>query len=133
LNSGDTATVKSHLDKGMDPDVFIYGAPLLQKAANLSTPEMVKLIIASGADLQYKDRSGNDALFQAQSNFKHWQEVIPVLVEAGIGVNRNTPIWKIAFKTKEGKFSRGCRRHWPICSPKAQTSTRPSAKAAIRS
>ena len=107
LNSGDTATVKSHLDKGMDPDVFIYGAPLLQKAANLSSPEMVKLIIASGADLQYKDRSGNDALFQAQSNFKHWQEVIPVLVEAGIGVNRNTPIWKVAFKTKEGKFQPG--------------------------
>jgi len=107
LNSGDVAAVKSHLDRGIDPNALVYGAPLLQKAANLSTADMVRLIIESGGDLRYKDRNGNDALFQAQSNTKNWQHVIPVLVEAGIEVNRNTPIWKIAFKTQGGKFKPG--------------------------
>ncbi|MBN2419837.1 MAG: ankyrin repeat domain-containing protein, partial [Deltaproteobacteria bacterium] len=107
LNSGDTATVKKYLDKGMDPNVLIYGSPLLQKAANLSSTEMVKLIIERGGDLNYKDRSGNDALAQAQSNKKSFQEIIPLLVKSGIAVDKNTPIWKIAFKTKGGNFEPG--------------------------
>ena len=109
LGSGDVATMKARLDKGMDPNALLYGAPLLQKAANLSSAEMVKLIIERGGDLHYKDRSGNDALTQAQSNNKHFQEVIPVLVEAGMVVDQNTPIWKIAFKTQGGKFKPGVK------------------------
>ena len=109
LNNGEVNTVKGYLDKGMDPNVLIYGTPLLQKAANLSSAEMVNLIIERGGDLHYKDRSGNNALARAQSNSKYYQEVVPVLVEAGITVDQNTPIWKIAFKTKGGKFSPGVR------------------------
>jgi len=109
LGSGDVATVQALLDKGIDPDVPIYGSPLLQKAANISSPEMVKLIITRGGDLTYKDRSGNDALAQAQSNTKHWQAIVAVLLEAGIEVNRDTPIWKIAFKTQNGQFKSGVK------------------------
>ena len=109
LNSGDVATVKAYLDKGMDPNALVYGSPLLQKAANLSSAEMVTLIIERGGDLHYKDRSGNDALAKAQSNTRHFQEIIPVLVEAGIPVDQNTPIWKIAFKTNGGKFKPGVK------------------------
>ena len=109
LSSGDVATVRALLDKGIDPDVPIYGLPLLQKAANISSPEMVKMIVARGGNLTYKDRSGNDVLTRAQSNTKHWQAIIPVLLEAGIEVNRDTPIWKIAFKTQNGKFKPGVK------------------------
>ena len=109
LSSGDVATVQALLDKGIDPDVPIYGLPLLQKAANISSPEMVKMIIARGGDLTYKDRSGNNVLAQAQSNTKHWQAIVAVLLEAGVEVNRDTPIWKIAFKTQDGTFKPGVK------------------------
>lgn len=109
LNHGDVKTVKAYLDKGMDANIYVYGAPLLQKAANLSTAEMVKLIIERGGDLFYQNRSGDNALAQAQSNFKHWREVIPVLVKAGVPVDKQTAIWKIAFKTKGGKFKPGAK------------------------
>lgn len=109
LNSGNVATIKACLDEGMDPNALISGSPLLQKAANLSSAEMVKLIISRGGDLRYKDRSGNDALSQAQSNNRYYQEIIPVLVEAGVPVDRDTPIWKIAFKTQGGKFKPGVK------------------------
>ena len=109
LNKGDVETVKAYLDNGMDANVYVYGAPLLQKAANLSTAEMVKLVLERGGDLSYKSRSGNDALAQAQSNSKHWQKVIHMLVEAGIPVNAQTAIWKIAFKTRRGKFKPGAK------------------------
>jgi len=109
INANDIATVTSYLDSGMDPNATLYGAPLLQKVANLGSAEMVKLIIARGGDLTYKARSGHDALYQAMSNTKHWKEIIPVLVEAGIPVNEKTPIWKIAFKTRQSKFKPGVK------------------------
>jgi hypothetical protein len=109
LNDGDIATVQEQIDNGMDPNAQVYGAPLLQKAANLSTADMVKMIIARGGDLTYRDRSGNDALSQAQSNRKHWQAVIAVLVEAGAPVNEESTVWKLAFKTRNGMFEPGVR------------------------
>ena len=109
LNNGDVATVRKWIDNGMDPNALVYGTPLLQKAANLSTPDMVKMIIARGGDLAYRSRSGNDALSQAQSNRKHWQAVIAVLVAAGAPVNDETQVWKLAFKTRNGRFQPGVR------------------------
>jgi hypothetical protein len=109
INANDVATVKSYLDKGMDPNSAVYGSPLLQKAANLGSAEMVKLVIARGGDLNYKSRSGNDALALAMSNSKHWREIVPLLVKAGITINKQTPFWKIVFKTKNGKFKPGAK------------------------
>ncbi len=107
LNAGDVATVKEYLDKGVDPNVVVYGSPLLQKAANLSTPEMVTLIIGRGGNIGYRTNQGHDALYQAMSNTKNWKEVIPVLLEAGTKVDKKTALWKIAFKTKNGNFKPG--------------------------
>ena len=109
INANDVATVKAYLDKGMDPNATVYGSPLLQKAANLGSAEMVKLVIARGGDLNYKSRIVNDALALAMSNRKHWREIVPLLVKAGITINKQTPFWKIAFKTKNGKFKPGVK------------------------
>jgi len=109
INANDIATVKAYLDRGMDPNSAVYGSPLLQKAANLGSAEMVKLVIARGGDLNYKSRSGNDALALAMSNSKHWREIVPLLVKAGITINKQTPFWKIVFKTKNGKFKPGAK------------------------
>ncbi len=109
INANDVATVKAYLDRGMDPNSTVYGSPLLQKAANLGSAEMVKLVIARGGDLYYKTRSGNDALALAMSNRKHWREIVPLLVKAGITINKQTPFWKIVFKTKNGKFKPGAK------------------------
>ena len=110
INANDVATVKGYLDRGMDPNATVYGSPLLQKAANLGSAEMVKLVIARGGDLHYKSRSGNDALAQAMSNSKHWGEIVPALVKAGIEINDQTPFWKMVFKTKNGKFKPGVEK-----------------------
>ena len=91
----------------MDPNSMVYGSPLLQKAANLGSAEMVKLILSRGGDINYKFRNGDNALALAMSNRKHWREIVPVLVEAGIEINEQTPFWKIVFKTKNGKFKPG--------------------------
>jgi hypothetical protein len=128
INSNDIATVTSYLDNGMDPNATVYGAPLLQKAANLGSAEMVKLIIARGGDLTYKARSGHDALYQAMSNTKHWKEIIPVLVEAGIPVNEKTPIWKIAFKTSQSKFKPGVKETLEYLLSKGASVNEPISK-----
>ena len=110
LFSGDVVAVEACLDEGMDPNEMINSSPFLQKAVEQSTAEMVKLIIARGGDLSYKDRLGNNLLFCAQSNNRHFQAVIPVLVEAGVPVDQNTPIWKIAYKTEGGTFKPGVKQ-----------------------
>jgi len=50
-----------------------------------------------------RDRLKKSRMFfplNSTGNTRYRQEVLRVLVEAGIDVNRNTAIWKIAFKTK---------------------------------
>ena len=105
----DIKTVKAYFEMGMDANITLNGAPLLQKAARQCSAEMVKLIIAQGGDLTYRNRKGQDALFQAISNTGHWNEVIPVIVEAGVGVNKKTSIYKITYKVKNGKFKPGVK------------------------
>ena len=105
----DIKTVKAYFEKGMDANITLNGAPLLQKAARQCNGEMVKLVIAQGGDLTYRAKNGQDVLFQAISNTGHWNEVIPVIVEAGVGVNKKTPIYKITHKVKNGKFKPGVK------------------------
>jgi ankyrin repeat protein len=65
---------------------------------------MVGMLISRGANLNYRTASDNDALAVAMSNSRHWQQVVPTLVEAGILIDQKTPIWKVAFKVKKGKL-----------------------------
>lgn len=105
----DIKTVKAYFEKGMDANITLNGAPLLQNAAREGSVEMVKLIIAQGGDITYRAKNGQDVLFQAINNTGHWNEVIPVLVEAGVEVNEKTPILKITHKVKNGKFKPGVK------------------------
>ncbi|RLB13849.1 MAG: hypothetical protein DRG82_14905 [Deltaproteobacteria bacterium] len=104
LNANDIAAVESELDKGMDVNSMLYGGTLLMRAANLSTADMVRMLISRGADLNYRTRRGDDALSVGMSNSRHWKEVVPALVKAGITIDEKTPIWKLGFKTKRGKL-----------------------------
>ena len=105
----DIKTVKAYFEKGMDANITLNGAPLLQKAARQCSAKMVKLVIAQGGDLTYRNRKGQDTLFQAISNTGHWNEVIPVVVEAGVEVNEKASIYKITHKVKNGKFKPGVK------------------------
>lgn len=104
INNNDIAAVESEIDSGMDINATLYGGTLLMKAANLGTADMVRMLISRGADLNYRNSSGNDALSDAMSNSRHWQQVVTSLVEAGSMIDEKTPIWKVAFKTKKGKL-----------------------------
>ncbi|MCJ7595884.1 MAG: ankyrin repeat domain-containing protein, partial [Desulfobacterales bacterium] len=105
----DIKTVKAYFEKGMDANITLNGAPLLQNAARESSVEMVKLIVAQGGDLTYRAKNGQDVLFQAISNTGYWNEVIPVLVEAGVEVNEKTSIYKITQKVQNGRFKPGVK------------------------
>ncbi|MEE4352146.1 MAG: ankyrin repeat domain-containing protein [Desulfatiglans sp.] len=104
INANDIATMESELDKGMDIDSTLYGGTILMKAANLGTSDMVRMLISRGADLNYRTPRDDDALSVAMSNSRHWQQLVPALVEAGIIIDEKTPIWKVAFKVKKGKL-----------------------------
>ncbi|UCF83875.1 MAG: DUF4412 domain-containing protein [Desulfobacteraceae bacterium] len=104
INVNDITAVESDLDKGIDVNSMLYGGTLLMKAANLSTADMVKMLISRGANLNFRTSRGEDALSVAMSNSRHWQQVILTLVESGITIDEKTPIWKVAFKTKKGKL-----------------------------
>jgi len=105
----DIKKAKAYFEMGMDANITLNGAPLLQKAARQCNAEMVKLIIAQGGDFTYRAKNGQDVLFQAISNTGHWNEIVQVLVEAGVEVNEKTPIFKITHKVKNGKFKPGVK------------------------
>jgi hypothetical protein len=104
INANNIALVEAELDKGMNIDSILHGSTLLMKASNIGTPDMVKMLISRGANLNYKTKRGDDALSVGMSNSRHWTKVVPVLVKAGISIDEKTPIWKLAFKTKKDKL-----------------------------
>jgi len=104
INANKIAAVEAELDKGMDIDSILYGKTILMQASNIGTPEMVKMLISRGANLNYRTKRGDDALSVAMSNSRHWSKMVPVLVKAGISIDEKTPIWKLAFKTKKRKL-----------------------------
>jgi hypothetical protein len=105
INANDIAAVEAELDSGMNIDSILYGKTILMQAANIGTPDMVKMLISQGANLNYRTKRGDDALSVGMSNSRHWTKVVPTLVKAGISIDEKTPIWKLAFKTKKGKLN----------------------------
>ena len=88
----------------MNIDSILYGSTILMQASNIGTPDMVKMLISRGANLNYRTKRGDDALSVGMSNSR-WAKMVPVLVKAGISIDDKTPIWKLAFKTKKGKLN----------------------------
>ncbi|MDY6789828.1 MAG: DUF4412 domain-containing protein [Thermodesulfobacteriota bacterium] len=104
INANDIAAVEVELDRGMNIDSILYGKTILMQASNIGTPDMVKMLISRGANLNYRTQRGDNALSVGMSNSKHWTKMVPVLVNAGISIDDKTPIWKLAFKTKKRKL-----------------------------
>jgi Ankyrin repeats (3 copies)/Domain of unknown function (DUF4412) len=104
INDNDIAAVEAELDRGMNIDSILYGKTILMQASNIGTPDMVKMLISRGANLNYRNKRGDNALSVGMSNSRHWTKMVPVLVKAGISIDDKTPIWKLAFKTKKRKL-----------------------------
>jgi len=104
INANNIALVEAELDQGMNIDSILHGSTLLMKASNIGAPDMVKMLISRGANLNYRTKRGDDALSVGMSNSRYWTKMVPVLVKAGISIDDKTPIWKLAFKTKKRKL-----------------------------
>ncbi|NNK85535.1 MAG: hypothetical protein HKO91_08305 [Desulfobacterales bacterium] len=104
INDNDIAAVEAELDGGMNIDSILYGKTILMQASNIGTPDMVKMLISRGANLNYRTKRGDNALSVGMSNSRHWTKMVPALVKAGISIDDKTPIWKLAFKTKKRKL-----------------------------
>ena len=85
--SGNLAGVQAELEKGVDVNVVDLGffnlAPL-HYAAVYGYKEIVKLLIAEGADVDAKTTTGGTPLFNAAGSHK---EIVELLIAAGADVN----------------------------------------------
>ena len=64
------------LDAGLDPNTEIteFSYPLLQVAIANSSPEVVEVLIAGGADIEYRDSRGRHDRRACRSSRKHFNE-----------------------------------------------------------
>ncbi|MEO7162127.1 MAG: ankyrin repeat domain-containing protein, partial [Bdellovibrionia bacterium] len=99
LSSRDVAKVKALLDQGADPNTeYLYGPPAIFGVARSSDKislDMLKLLLAYGANVNAKDFEGNSALHHL--NHDDSLPAFKVLIEAKIDVNAknnqgNSPI-----------------------------------------
>ena len=84
IKKGDVAKVQQILASGFDVNAKITGSkstPLIVAAAHPKGTEIIKLLIAAGADLNYRNSKGKSALSYAKDSKK--SSVINLLKEAG--------------------------------------------------
>lgn len=80
--------VKALLDSGMDVNVNLSSTEsVLMTACNYSNAETVKLLLSYGPDINYQDKYGNNTLTRALDNYDYYQEIVPLLLEAGADPN----------------------------------------------
>jgi len=102
IQNNDMGKIMAFLDSGLDVNATLQGdgTSILMKASNSADAEMVKMLLARGADINYTNKYGWTALLKALDNRKHWIAVTPVLVKSGADVNATlksngyTPLWK---------------------------------------
>ena len=84
---GDLRSVQSELDKGVNANVknSASGAPTLLLAALNSQTEVIKLLIAEGADLDGKDKFGNTSLHYASQHGS--KGIVELLISNKANVN----------------------------------------------
>ena len=100
--NNDLDKIIAFLDSGLDVNATLEGdgTNVLIKTSNNADAEMVKMLLARGADINYANMYGWTALLKALDNRKHWIAVTPVLIKSGADVNAtlnlngNTPLWK---------------------------------------
>lgn len=80
--------VKALLDSGMDVNVNLSSTEsVLMTACNYSNAETVKLLLSYGPDINYQDKYGNNTLTRALDNYDYYEEIVPLLLEAGADPN----------------------------------------------
>lgn len=83
---GHLATAKALLNAGADPNVRdVVNIPLLHQAVIRGKPEMVQLLLASKAAVNYKDPEGETALAEAQEQGN--REIMDILIKHGGRMN----------------------------------------------
>lgn len=80
IRRNDVEGVAKLLEQGVEPDVYIrrYGTPLMWAVSNEQIP-IIKLLLKGGADVTFRDQSGETVLHQAASRGS--VEVLKALLE----------------------------------------------------
>ena len=111
LQNNDHGKIKAFFDSGLDANATLQGdgTSVLMKASNSADVEMVKMLLARGADINYTNKYGWTALLKALDNRKNWITVTPVLVKSGADVNATlksngyTPLRKAIGKIRKNR------------------------------
>src|SRR5215831_982749 len=94
IRQNDLAGMKSHLSKGVNANARdSRETTLLMHAAAVGSPEMVKLLLDSGADVNAKNPLGNTALNLSADQ----PEKVSLLVAKGADVNTATKLGRTAL------------------------------------
>ena len=89
---GNAELCKLILDAGANVNAAHYTTSALQTASSYNHPEVVKLLIDHGADIEHKDYAGNTALNLAAAEGRI--ETVKLLVEAGANIHtKNSGGW----------------------------------------
>ncbi len=67
--------------------------PLIYAAADAAMPEMVKFLIESGADLNAKNESGENALFELITRDNPNTEVAEILIDSGLSIKIKSKLY----------------------------------------
>jgi ankyrin repeat protein len=140
IQNNDMGKIMAFLDNGLDVNATLQGdgTTVLMKASNSADVEMVKMLLARGADINYTNKYGWTALLKALDNRKNWITVTPVLIKSGADVNATlksngyTPLWKAIGKISKNRnaavdiikllLSKGADVNAPYISKKASYS-----------
>ena len=109
IQNNDMGKIIAFLDGGLDANATLEGdgTNVLMKASNSADVEMVKMLLARGADTNHTNKYGWTALLKALDNRKNWITVTPVLIKSGADVNATlksngyTPLWKAIGKVRK--------------------------------
>ena len=83
IHEDDVVIIETLLKKGANPNLRDQetGETLLMFAARYSTPEVVQALIAGGADVNARNKSGQTALTLADTKDNLWREEIVALLK----------------------------------------------------
>jgi len=103
--TGNLEAVQQHIDAGTDlnkKDPYGGSSPLIS-AALFDKPEMVKLLIAAGADLNFQNKEGSTALITAA--FFGRPHIVKMLLDSGADRTIKNKYGATAYESVAGPFS----------------------------
>lgn len=103
--TGNLEAVQQHIDAGTDlnkKDPYGGSSPLIS-AALFDKPEMVKLLIAAGADLNFQNKEGSTALITAA--FFGRPHIVKMLLDSGADKTIKNKYGATAYESVAAPFS----------------------------